>query len=71
MILQSVMVIFKDFQSKKLSDPEKKELILKARTKAAGWAFFGEAFSTLYYGLRSNNTVAKKNLILILLMTKL
>ena len=49
-----------DFQSKKLSDPEKKELILKARTKAAGWSIFGGIFSTLYYGLRSNNTVAKK-----------
>ena len=49
-----------DFQSGKLSDTEKKELILKARTKAAGWSCFGEVFSTLYYGLRSDNTVAKK-----------
>ena len=49
-----------DFQSGKLSDTEKKELILKARTKAAGWSIFGGIFSTLYYGLRSDNTVAKK-----------
>ena len=49
-----------DFQSRKLSDTEKKELILKARTKAAGWAFFGGSLSTLYYALRSDNTVAKK-----------
>ena len=34
----------------KMSDEEKKELILKARTKAAGYAVFGGPFSTLYYG---------------------
>ena len=45
---------------KELSDTEKKELILKARTKASGYAFFGGVFSTAYYGLRSDEKVAKK-----------
>lgn len=45
---------------KEMSDTEKKELILKARTKASGYAFFGSLFSTAYYGLRSDDTVAKK-----------
>ena len=49
-----------DFKSKNLSDTEKKELILKARTKAAGWSIVGGPISTLYYGLRSDNTVAEK-----------
>ena len=44
----------------KMSDDEKKELILKARTKAAGYAVFGGLFSTLYYGLRSDEKVARK-----------
>jgi len=43
-----------------MSDEEKKELILKARTKAAGYAVFGGPFSTLYYGLRSDEKVARK-----------
>ena len=32
----------------------------KARAKAAGWSILGEVISTLYYGLRSDKTVAKK-----------
>ena len=47
-------------RSAEMSDTEKKELILKARTKASGWAIFGGVFSTLYYAFRSNNTVAEK-----------
>lgn len=43
-----------------LSKEDKQEILLKAKTKAAGWSIFGEAFSTLYYGLRSDKTVAKK-----------
>ena len=44
----------------KMSDDEKKELILKARTKAAGYAFWGNGFSVLYYGLRSDDKIARK-----------
>lgn len=43
-----------------LTDADKKEIIRSARTKAAGWAIFGGPFSTLYYGLRSNKTIAEK-----------
>ena len=47
-------------RSEGMSDSEKKELISAARTKAAGWSVFGGAFSTLYYALRSEKTVAEK-----------
>lgn len=47
-------------QADKMSDEAKKELILKARTKASGYAVFGGPFSTLYYGLRSDEKVARK-----------
>lgn len=45
---------------KDLSEEEKKELVLKARTKAAGYSFWFGPLSVLYYGLRSDKTVAKK-----------
>ena len=47
-------------RSAEMSDSEKKELISEARIKAAGWSVFGGAFSTLYYALRSEKTVAEK-----------
>ena len=47
-------------RSDEMSDLDKKELILKARTSAAGWSVFFSGFSTLYYAMRSDNTVAKK-----------
>ena len=47
-------------RSAEMSDLEKQELILKARTKAAGWAFWGGPISTLYYGLRPDATIAQK-----------
>lgn len=47
-------------KSAEMSDVEKQELILKARTKAAGYAFWGGAISALYYGLRSDEKVAQK-----------
>ena len=47
-------------KSDSMSDSEKQELILKARTSAAGWSCFGAGISTLYYAMRSDNTVAKK-----------
>ena len=47
-------------KSESMSDDDKKELILKARTKAAGYAFWGGPFSTLYYGLRSDEKIARK-----------
>ena len=43
-----------------LSKEDKQEILKKAKTTAAGWSVFGEGFSTLYYGLRSNKTIAKK-----------
>ncbi|MBR3889415.1 hypothetical protein IKJ53_02770 [bacterium] len=48
-------------QNKKELTLEDKQVILqKARQTAAGWSVFGEAISTLYFGLRSNKAVAKK-----------
>ena len=43
-----------------LTKADKQEIIQKARAKAAGWSIFGEGFSTLYYALRSDKTIAKK-----------
>jgi hypothetical protein len=43
-----------------MSEQDKKELVLKARTKASGYACWGTFLSSLYYGLRSDKTVAKK-----------
>lgn len=51
-----------EFQHKnngaELSKEDKQAILQKAKTKAAGWSVFGEGFSTLYYGLRSDKTVA-------------
>lgn len=49
-----------NFKGKELSEDEQKELVLKARTKASGYAFWFGPFSVLYYGLRSNKKVAEK-----------
>lgn len=49
-----------NFKGKELTDEEKKELVLKARTKASGYSFWFGPLSVLYYGLRSDKTVAKK-----------
>lgn len=43
-----------------LTNEEKQKMLKHARQKAAGWALFGGIFSTLYYGLRSNKTIAEK-----------
>ena len=43
-----------------LSKEDKQAILAKAKTKAAGWSVFGEIFSTMYYGLRSDKTVAEK-----------
>ena len=43
-----------------LSKADKQEIIRSARTTASGWGIFGGIFSTLYFGLRSDNTVANK-----------
>ncbi len=48
------------FKGKELTDLEKKEIVLKARTSASGWACFGGFISTMYYGLRSDKKVAEK-----------
>lgn len=48
------------FKGSSLPEDEQKEIVRSARTKAAGWAIFGGIFSTLYYGLRSDKTVAEK-----------
>ena len=48
-------------QNKKgLTLEDKQEILQKARQTAAGWSVFGEGLSTLYFGLRSNKSVAKK-----------
>lgn len=43
-----------------LSKAEKKQVIYKSQTNASGWAIFGHLISTLYFGLRSDDTIAKK-----------
>lgn len=48
------------FKGNALTDNEKKEMVLKARTSAAGWACFGGFISTMYYGLRSDKKVAEQ-----------
>ena len=45
---------------RELAKADKQAIIQKARAKAAGWSIFGEGFSTLYYALRSDKTIAKK-----------
>ena len=45
---------------RELTKADKQEIIQKARAKAAGRSIFGEGFSTLYYALRSDKTIAKK-----------
>ena len=45
---------------KDLSIENKQQIISKARSKAAGWSILFGVFSTLYYGLRSDKTVAKR-----------
>ena len=45
---------------RELTKADKQAIIQKARAKAAGWSIFGEGFSTLYYALRSDKTIAKK-----------
>ena len=39
---------------------QKQEILQKARTRAAGWSILFGIFDTLYYGLRSDKTVAKQ-----------
>lgn len=45
---------------KELTTKEKQETVSKARAKAAGWSVLFGVFSTLYYGLRSDKTIAKR-----------
>ncbi len=45
---------------KTLTTEDKQELLQKARQKAAGYSVFGSLWSTLYYGLRSDEKVARK-----------
>ena len=49
-----------NFKGKERTEAESKEIVRKARTTAAGWSIFGGIFSTLYYGLRSDDTVDPK-----------
>ena len=39
---------------------QKQELVQKARKQGAGWSYPGGIFTTLYYALRSNSTIAGK-----------
>ena len=43
-----------------LTKEDKQQILYKARKSAAGWSILGEVISTIYYGLRSDETVAKK-----------
>lgn len=46
--------------NEKMSENKKQKIIYKARTKAAGWSILGGIMSTLYYYLRSDETIADK-----------
>lgn len=43
-----------------LSTKDKQAIMKKARKTAAGWSILGNFLSTLYFGLRSDKTIAKK-----------
>ena len=43
-----------------LSKEQKQEIMQKARTKASGFAILFGPLDTIYYGLRSDKTVAKR-----------
>lgn len=45
---------------RELTKEDKQQILSKARAKAAGWSILGEFISTMYYGFRSDKTVAKK-----------
>lgn len=47
-------------EGSELTKADKQEIIRSARTTAAGWGIFGGIFSTMYFGLRSDKTVAEK-----------
>lgn len=49
-----------EISKKELTTEDKQNILKKARQKAAGYAFFGSFWSSLYYGLRSDEKVAKK-----------
>lgn len=44
----------------RLSKAQKEKIIYKAQCNSAGWAILGHVISSLYYGLRSDNTIAEK-----------
>ena len=52
--------MFEYSDKKELTTRDKQKLIKKARANATGWAILGSVFSTAYYGLRSDKTIAKK-----------
>lgn len=49
-----------EFSKKALTTEDKQKILQKARQKAAGYAFWGSFWSVLYYGLRSDEKVARK-----------
>src|SRR5574344_1577603 len=51
---------FESSSKHELPEYDKKDMIYHAQTKAAGYAAFGGLCSTLYYGLRSDEKIAKK-----------
>lgn len=46
--------------TKSLDAKQQEKIIYKARTNAAGWSILGGIMSTLYYYLRSDETIAEK-----------
>ena len=53
-------VTFKQTKGTELSKEDKQAIMKKARKTAAGWSILGNLFSTAYFGLRSDATVAKE-----------
>lgn len=47
-------------EANELSKEDKQAIMKKARKTAAGWSILGNGLSTLYFGLRSDKTIAKK-----------
>lgn len=56
----SIIIHNKPNNSPELSLEEKQTIKHNARKNAAGWSIFGNLISTLYYGLRSDETIAEK-----------
>lgn len=56
--IEDIIKVSKDVKSD-LSVEQKQMILHKSKVTASGWSAFFGVFSTLYYGLRSNNNIAR------------